>query len=221
MTELLTMEDFGEDTNEMIKSVYDSSNRLLQLLSNLLESARLEAGKLKLEHIGFSLQAVIRDALQLVSREAAKKSLQVESFCDSRLPAEICGDEYKLGQILTNLAFNAVKFTNMGSITLACNLVSETASSVVVQFSVSDMGIGIKASDQEKLFQPFVQADDAVVRLYGGSGLGLSICKQLVELMGGRIGLKSEPGAGSTFWFEIPFDKVDCVVTDFDNDDDA
>jgi PAS domain S-box-containing protein len=214
MTELLTMQDLGEENNEMVRSVFDSSNRLLQMLNNLLDSARLESGRLKLEHIGFRIRDLLVDVRQLMAPEAAKKSVQLEIEQDPRLPVELCGDEYKLRQVLTNLAFNAVKFTTAGKVAIKCNLLAETATTITVHFSISDTGIGIKESDQQKLFHPFVQADDATARLYGGSGLGLSIAKQLVELMNGRIGLASEYGVGSTFWFEITFDKVDCSTDD-------
>jgi osomolarity two-component system sensor histidine kinase TcsA len=214
MTELLTMQDFGAETNDMVRSVFDSSNRLLQMLNNLLDSARLESGKLKLQHGSFLIQDVLEDAARLVAVEATKKSLKVNVEIDPRLPEEVCGDEYKVGQILTNLAFNAVKFTKTGSVKIECKLVSEATTTITVHFAITDTGIGIKESDQDKLFQPFVQADDAAARRYGGSGLGLSISRQLVELMHGHIGLKSVHGAGSMFWFDIPFDKVDCVLDD-------
>jgi osomolarity two-component system sensor histidine kinase TcsA len=214
MTELLTMQDFGAETNDMVRSVFESSNRLLQMLNNLLDFARLESGKLKVQHVSFHIQDVLEDTARLVAVEATKKSLKVDVEIDPRLPEELCGDEYKVGQILKNLAFNAVNFTKKGSVKIECKLASETPSIAVVHFAITDTGIGIKEIDRAKLFQPFMQADDAAARKYGGSGLGLSISGQLVELMHGHIGLQSEHGTGSTFWFEIPFDKVDCVLDD-------
>jgi osomolarity two-component system, sensor histidine kinase TcsA len=219
MTELLTMQDFGAETNDMVRSVFDSSHRLLQMLNNLLDSARLESGKLKLQHVSFRIQEVLEDVARLVSIEATKKSVMVTVESDAALPEELCGDEYKVGQILANLAFNAVKFTKKGNVKIECKITSETPSVITVHFAISDTGIGIKEIDRDKLFQPFVQADDAAARRYGGTGLGLSISKQLVEHMHGRIGLTSEYGVGSTFWFEIPFDKVDCALDDADEED--
>ncbi|MGH9550840.1 MAG: sensor histidine kinase, partial [Terriglobales bacterium] len=212
MTELLTMKDLGADENAVVQSIFQSSKRLLQLLNNLLDSARMESGNVSLEMRGFPVGAVLGDVRQLVGPEASKKGLELTGSCDATIPEFLCGDELRIRQILLNLAFNAVKFTEKGSIDISCACAKHTDGVVLIRFSVADTGIGIKDGDRDRIFHPFVQAEDATTRLYGGSGLGLSICKQLVELMGGTIGFDSEFGKGSTFWFEIPFDQTQCAL---------
>ncbi|HEY9778331.1 MAG TPA: PAS domain S-box protein [Planktothrix sp.] len=210
MTELLTMEDLGADNNAVVRSIFDSSKRLLQLLNDVLDTTRMQSGKLTLEYRPFSVRAVIGDARQLISPEAMKKNLEVVGSCDENLPDTLCGDEHRLRQILLNLAFNAVKFTSSGQVDISCAVKSHIEQTTVLRFAVGDTGIGIKSDDRRKLFTPFSQAEASTTRIYGGTGLGLSICKDLVELMDGRIGVDSEFGKGSTFWFEVPFNSEHC-----------
>lgn len=205
MTELLTDEDLGGDNNSIVTSIFDSSKRLLILLNNLLESARMESGDLTLESRNFPVRAVIGDIRQLIARDAKAKNLRITGSFDSRVPEVVNGDELKVRQALLNLAHNAVKFTNAGEVDISAEVTHRGAKTVNVKFTVTDTGIGIKNSDRPKIFEPFSQAEDSTKRVYGGTGLGLSITKQLVERMGGTINFESEYGLGSKFWFEIPF----------------
>jgi PAS domain S-box-containing protein len=205
MTEMLTMVDLGPDNNEIVQSIFVSSKRLLQLLNNLLDSARLEAGELSLESIRFPLKSVVSDIRQLVSADASKKGLRITGTIEPTIPDYVYGDELKLRQVLLNLAHNAVKFTEKGHVDISAQLGAQAQDRVEIRFSVTDTGIGIPPHHREKLFEPFIQAEDSTKRVYGGSGLGLSISKNLVEIMGGTIGCISEHGKGSTFWCQIPF----------------
>jgi signal transduction histidine kinase len=205
MTELLTTEDLGKDNNVVVRNIFDASQRLLQLLNNLLEAARMESGELILENRKFPIRAVIGDIRQLIAVEASRKQLRITGNVDPEIPEYILGDELKLRQVLLNLSHNAVKFTDAGTIDISAELVSKTRNSFTIRFVITDTGIGIKSGDKEKLFKPFVQAEDSTKRVYGGTGLGLSISKQLVELMGGTFGLETKFGEGSKFWFNIAF----------------
>ena len=209
MTEILTMEDFGEDNNKIVRSIFDSSKRLLHLLNNLLDAARMDSSDMVLEESKFPIRSVIGDIRQLVASEAAKKQISITGTCDSRIPEFIIGDELKLRQVLLNLAHNAVKFTSSGEVNITAELADQFSKTIAVRFTVADTGIGIRAADRHRLFKPFGQAEDATKRLYGGTGLGLSISKQLVELMGGTINFESEFEKGSKFWFEIQFPSDD------------
>jgi two-component system sensor histidine kinase RpfC len=149
---------------------------------------------------------------QLVIPEADKKKINVTGACEAAVPEIVCGDELRVRQILLNLAFNAVKFTDTGHIDISATLKERGEQKTVLRFTVTDTGIGIKPEDQTRLFEPFAQGQDSTARVYGGTGLGLSIAKSLVEMMGGEIGVKSEPSKGSTFWFEIPFLDASCRI---------
>lgn len=210
LAEILSEQDLGPDNNHIVESLFESSKRLLQLLNNLLETARVASGNLTLEFRQFPIRSVLGEVRQLVMPEAAKKHLQLGGTCDSRIPELLCGDELRIRQIFLNLAFNAVKFTEQGKIDISCTLKEQTKEQIVIRFTVTDTGIGIRPEDQGKLYQPFMQAEDEASRLYSGSGLGLSICKQLVELMHGTTGFESTYGKGSTFWVEIPFTHSKC-----------
>ncbi|MBI2812555.1 MAG: ATP-binding protein, partial [Candidatus Melainabacteria bacterium] len=205
MTEMLTTEDLGEDNNSVVSNIFESSKRLLRLLNNLLESARMETGELTLENREFPIRTVLGDVRQIVNREATAKGLKLSGKCDEHIPETLYGDELKTRQVLLNLVHNAVKFTEEGEVNVHAEIADKTPRSVTVRFSVKDTGIGIKPEDRDKIFKPFSQADESTKRLYGGSGLGLSISKQLVEAMGGTMSFESEFGKHSNFWFEIPY----------------
>jgi PAS domain S-box-containing protein len=205
LTEILTMEDLGEDTNAVVGSIFNSSKRLLQLLNNLLDSAKMDSGETTLECSSIPIRSIIGEVRQLIMPDAIKKQLKVTGVCDSKIPQYIFGDEQKVRQILLNLAFNAVKFTNVGEVDISASLLEQGDDKITIRFTIKDTGIGIKEQDMGKLFQPFVQAEDSTKTIYGGTGLGLSICKQLVEIMGGQIRFNSVYGKGSTFLCDVPF----------------
>ncbi len=179
----------------------------MHLINDVLECSKIEAGKLELEHIDFNLRTTVEEVLAQFAERAETKGLELTGLVHATVPTGLQGDPGRLRQVLTNLVGNAIKFTDRGGVTLQAFLEQETPDAAVIRFDVTDSGVGIATDAQAKLFQPFVQADSSTTRKYGGTGLGLSISKQLVELMGGHIGLNSDPGHGSTFWCTARFIK--------------
>jgi PAS domain S-box-containing protein len=207
MAELLaTREESDQESRDIASYVLESAQNLLEIVSDLLDFSKLEAGKLQLSKDEFSVGSVLQDVSMSISVPAKKKGLEVIVKDDASLAEQVTGDQGRLLQILLNFAHNAVKFTEKGTITLKAELKSRTPDVARVLFSVTDTGIGIKPRTQEALFEPFVQGDGSATRRYGGTGLGLSIAKKLTSLMGGEIGMESEFGKGSTFWVIIPFE---------------
>ena len=190
-----------------------SAERLLGVLNNILDLAKIEAERLLLEHQPFRLVESIDNLTATLGHEATAKGLRLKTdILPELLHYPLQGDPLRLGQILTNLVGNAIKFTEQGEITLSARQVDETPEAVQVRFEVADTGIGIDAEAQARLFHPFEQADNSMTRKYGGTGLGLTISKRLVELMGGQIGFESTPGQGCTFWFVLPLKKSESVA---------
>jgi CheY-like chemotaxis protein len=183
------------------ETVRSCAQSLLGLINDLLDFSKVEAGKLELETIDFNLRAVVEDAVALLAEQARAKGIEVACILHGALPAFTGGDPGRLRQVLLNLVSNAVKFTARGEVVVRVEPESRADGKVLARFSVSDTGIGILPEVQKRLFQPFTQADSSTTRRYGGSGLGLAISKRLSGLMGGDIGVRSEPGKGSTFWF--------------------
>nr|WP_294506927.1 response regulator [uncultured Rhodopila sp.] len=195
------------------RMAYDSAESLLAVINDILDISKLGAGKMELEALDFDLAGVVEQAGGLMSARAAEKEISLTTFIDPGLPAVLNGDAMRLRQVLLNLVSNGVKFTREGGVTIrvtsaAPGPMPAEPGEVYLRFEVTDTGTGIPAEVMERLFTKFTQADSSVTRRYGGTGLGLAICRQLVELMGGRIGVTSTVGAGSCFWFEVPFDRV-------------
>jgi signal transduction histidine kinase/ActR/RegA family two-component response regulator len=209
MTGLLLETDLTHDQREYAEMVCSSGHALLSLINNILDFSKIEACKLELESYLFDIQEVITEIIKLVSVLAREKELTLNSSIDLNIPRLLRGDAARLRQILLNLLGNAVKFTEQGSIALHVASISEDSGSIKLHFSISDTGIGIPADKQKLLFQPFIQADCTTTRKFGGTGLGLAISRQLAVLMGGEIGLQSEEGVGSTFWFTAVFQKTE------------
>jgi hemerythrin-like metal-binding protein/PAS domain S-box-containing protein len=186
-----------------------SAERMLGVVSDILDITRIEAERMVLEDGPLKLSESVAIVLDAIGHKANEKRLQLETDIPAELAnASFQGDSLRLGQILLNLVGNAIKFSDQGLVTLRVRQLGETANTVHVRFDIIDSGIGIDAEAQSRLFQYFEQADNSMTRKYGGSGLGLAICKSLVHSMGGEIGLKSEPGVGSTFWFVVPLNKL-------------
>ena len=188
---------------DYVSKVHNAGTSLLAIINDILDFSKIEAGKLDLESTDFKLDDVITSVTTLTAQKAHEKGLEFLAHAAPGLPEVLLGDPLRLGQILTNFVNNAVKFTEKGEIRLEIEQVERTGEKVQLKFSVRDSGIGMTNEQSAKLFQPFTQADMSTTRKHGGTGLGLTICRRLVDLMGGRIWLESEPGVGTTFFFTV------------------
>lgn len=189
---------------DYLGKIGDASRHLLSIINDILDFSKIEADRLSLERTGFRLDEVLQHVITLNGTKAAEKDLALHLDTDPALrDAAFDGDPLRLGQVLVNLVSNAVKFSVHGQIVVTTSIESEDAAGVRLRFEVADQGIGISAASQERLFAPFVQADDSLTRRYGGTGLGLAISQRLVKLMGGTIGVRSTEGGGSTFSFTV------------------
>jgi two-component system sensor histidine kinase/response regulator len=203
MTELLLQTDLTQEQHEYTTMAQDSGQALLKLIDDILDISKIEAGKVTLEKSLVNLRELIDGVLRVVGVQANAKGLCVQSRVDASVPAFVFGDFHRLRQVLTNLSNNAIKFTESGHVTIIVATESEGGSYANVRFSVIDSGIGLRPDQIAKLFLPFTQVDSSTTRKYGGTGLGLAICKHLIEMMGGTIGVESQEGLGSTFWFAV------------------
>jgi len=192
---------------ENIKKIQDSGRHLLSIINDILDISKIEAGKLLVEHTDFEVEKVLDSVASLIAEKTAAKGLELVFDVDKHLPAHLIGDPLRFGQILINFLNNAVKFTEQGEIDIVLRLKQQTENEVMLYCAVRDTGIGLSAEQIGRLFQSFSQADTSTTRKFGGTGLGLVISKKLAELMGGEVGVESEPGKGSTFWFTARFGK--------------
>ena len=193
-----------EKQREYLGKIDGSAAMLLNILNDILDFSKIEAGKVSLEHIDFDLDVVLDSVGGAIGAQAREKGLEFGVRIDPRAPRSLRGDPLRLGQVLMNLANNAVKFTPRGTVGIRVEVLA-AENPIVLRFAVTDSGIGITAEQQAQLFQPFAQADTSTTREFGGTGLGLAISRRLVELMGGRIGVDSTVGGGSTFHFTASF----------------
>lgn len=207
MVELLMDTPLAEQQREYVESLRASSRSLMGLINELLDIAKIEAGKVNVEHIDFDVVQLLHEIERIIQPLALRKGLKLELELSPELPQQLQGDPLHLHQVLLNLLGNAVKFTEHGKVELRVGCMEQTAAKTWLQFEVIDTGIGISADAQQRIFEAFTQADDSITRRHGGTGLGTTIAKQLVELMGGSIGLHSVPQQGTTFTVTLPFDR--------------
>ena len=207
MTELAMMTDLDGGQRNMIQTIQTESKALLGIVNDILDSSKIEEGMLELEEIPFDLPIIIDELVNAFAYKTKQKGLEINRFLASDVPSGLIGDSVRLRQILTNLVDNAIKFTVKGEIDIEIRVADDLGDRVRLRFVVKDAGIGIPRERQAAIFESFTQADSSTTRKYGGTGLGTTISKQLAELMGGEIGVESEEGKGSTFWFTAVFSK--------------
>ncbi|HIJ86570.1 MAG TPA: PAS domain S-box protein [Desulfuromonadales bacterium] len=201
ITQLLAMTDLDKEQQVYLDALAQSGNNLLSLINDILDLSKIEAGKIELDIINFDLRLEMPNTVNLLIHRAHEKGVELVSLIDPDVPLHLKGDVGRLRQILINLAGNAIKFTQKGSVNIHIKMDHEDEATVTLRFLIRDSGIGISADKLESIFEAFTQADGSTTRKFGGSGLGLTISRQLAELMGGSVGVESVEGRGSTFWF--------------------
>ena len=206
MSQLLRLTDQTEEQVECLDGIETSAKNLLALINDILDLSKVESGKIELELREFSLRKSVSDVLVTQTSQIRMKHLETKIDIPACVPDSVTGDETRFKQILINLLGNAIKFTEEGIITISVELIQSDANNVLLQFTVSDTGIGMSDSNMERIFAPFEQGDNSITRRYGGTGLGLTICRKLSEFMGGRIWAESVEGEGSAFHFVIPLE---------------
>ncbi len=207
MTELLLNTDLNDQQRYLAETAQTSGQTLMSIINDVLDFSKIEAGKLELHVSDIDIYEIVEEIVELFAGTAYHKGLELICFLPDTLPLNLRGDPVRLRQILSNLTSNAIKFTEQGEILIRVIVLQEERSHLSLRFEVVDSGIGISSKNIEQLFQPFIQADGSTTRKYGGSGLGLAISKELVEMMGGEIGVKSELDHGSIFWFTVRLEK--------------
>nr|NQU92476.1 hypothetical protein [Bacteroidota bacterium] len=214
MTELVLMGQLDEELKERIEAIKFSGESLLDIINDILDLSKIEARKLELDFTEFSLRSVIEKVLRPLASKTSTKNIELILDIGNGIPDNFIGDPVRLRQILFNLIGNAIKFTEAGEVKLEVILKGQDAKSAEIEFSVIDTGIGIPGNKMQYLFKSFSQADSSTSRKFGGTGLGLAISKNLVEMMGGKIGVSSRHGKGSTFKFNILLEKSDVVLVE-------
>ena len=213
MTELLLATAQNDRQRHLTESIQRSSESLLAVINDILDFSKIEAGKLHLEQLDFDLQETVEEAVELFAAPAQRKGVELTCHLSGSFQRTLRGDPVRLRQALLNLLGNAIKFTSQGAIHVRVDSVADTAESVTLRFAVRDSGIGIPEEAQSRVFEAFSQADGSTTRRFGGTGLGLTIVKELVGLMQGQLGVESRPGEGSTFWFTAVFQRQTQAIT--------
>jgi len=216
-TDLLLDSDLSDDQKHYAKMLKTSTDLLRHIVNDILDFSKIEAGRTRLDRVDFDIRELIDETMSLFRSLAAEKDLKLEARIDENIPTPLNLDTNKVKQILNNLLNNAIKFTEVGSVSLDVSVMETSNDSLKLKFSVSDSGIGIDKTAQTKLFQPFEQADASTTRLYGGTGLGLAISKKFAELMNGEIGVESVERKGSMFWFTVEAEEPDLTRPDLKN----
>ncbi len=201
MTELIRDTRLNTEQKDFMQTIHASACTMLSLVEDVLDISKIEAGKLTIEKVDFDLHSLVKSSAAMLAPQAHGKGLDLSTQFSPQVPFLLRGDPLHLRQVILNLLGNAIKFTTEGGVSLRAERVKETADKVTIRIEVTDTGIGISPEAQSRIFKRFTQADESITRRYGGTGLGTTIAKELVELMGGEIGVRSLPGAGSTFWF--------------------
>lgn len=211
MSGLLKDTNLSQEQLEYVDTIRTSGDKLLTLINDILDYTEIDSGKLALESQPFALRNCISDAMELISQNAYSKGIELIYYVDPQVPENIFGDITRLRQIIVNLLNNSVKFTDSGDVFLSVVRTDKAGEDIELEFSIRDTGIGIKNTEAEKIFKAFSQVDSSLTRKYGGAGLGLAICKKLVDMMGGKIWFESREGIGTTFYFTITVKKSNVV----------
>ncbi|CAO3351276.1 ATP-binding protein [Azospirillum melinis] len=220
MLGLLERTELDDHQRDTVGTMRESANALLRIIDDILDFSKIEAGKMDLERVALSVPALVEGVAETLAPAAGAKGLVLLTYVDPAIPQALLGDPVRLRQILFNLAGNAIKFTEAGRVVLRAELESlPTGTETLLRIAVCDTGIGIAEATRQRLFQPFTQAESSTTRRFGGTGLGLSISRRLAALMGGEIGVESEPGLGSTFWLRLPLAHAATPVSAEDGSD--
>ena len=205
MSDLLTTTNLNSEQREFAQTIHASAHTLLHLVEDILDISKIEIGKTAIEEIDFDLYGLITSTTKMLAPQAQQKSIRLDASIPSDIPFQLNGDAHHLRQVLINLIGNAIKFTETGGIEVRLTNTGENDDIVAIRFEIIDSGVGMSESEQQRIFESFTQADESTTRRFGGTGLGTTISKQLVELLGGNIQLQSAPGQGSRFWFTLEF----------------
>ncbi len=215
MNDLLLETDLNSEQRELSKMVKTSAKSLLRVINDILDFSKMEADKMEIEEIPFEIKSIIQEVVQVIAFSSDAKNIEIDYSIEDTIPGILVGDPTRIRQVLVNYGSNAVKFTEEGKVSFkVTQLESEDKKHHLIKFSVEDTGVGIPKEKQEGMFSSFAQADSSTTRKYGGTGLGLAISKQLAELMDGEVGVESELGIGSTFWFTVPLRKYEGTEED-------
>ena len=208
MAEILNMTELDSEQKNIVSLIIRSGSNLLNIINDILDFSKIENGKLQIESIPIDIKSCIREVIEMMMFSAREKGIDFYSKIDSNIPEFVVGDPLRVKQVLINLISNAIKFTKQGEVVVEVDFIGNTDETHCIVFKVKDTGIGISDDEKELLFDAFTQADASTSRKYGGTGLGLAISSRLVNMMGGKLDLISKKGKGSTFFFDVCFEKV-------------
>ncbi|WP_269087639.1 ATP-binding protein [Solemya pervernicosa gill symbiont] len=202
-TRLLARTDLNGEQRDQVETINSSANDLLAIINDILDFSKIESGETLIQSVPFNLLEALSDVVSLFYNDVQRKGIELRLKNDRSVPVWIAGDPVRLKQVLNNLVNNAIKFTDQGQIEISNRLLDSPDEHLIIEFSVTDTGIGMSSEEMEEIFKPFKQLDNTYERLNSGTGLGLAICRKLIEAMGGKIGIESHPGEGTRFWFTI------------------